>query len=269
MNENLTFAYPWLLALLPVFLLLPYVRRRQYFQAIPSSEVAVDTSARSVRMVARSLIQPLLHLGFLVCLLISAARPQEVISHTLGEDDRRNLVLSLDASKSMDAKDFRSPSGIIRRMDGVKSVTADFLRERRGDRIGLVIFGSQAFLQAPLTIDHALLMSLVNELRVGVAGDGTAIGDGLGIALKRVEELPVGVRRVEVTGLADVVQDPDVALVALELREQDLAYIVGRLLVTGRIADPAEAGQPLGEVLGFPPAVVGLAARVPWVGRAG
>jgi len=196
MSENLTFAYPWIFFLLPMLLLLPYLRRRTHFQAIPASEVSVRTHAKSARLMARSCLQPVLHFAFLVTLLISAARPQEVTSLSLGEDERRNIMLALDASKSMDAKDFRSPVGIVRRLDGVKSVTANFIQERKGDRIGLVLFGSKAFLQAPLTIDHGLLHSLVSDLRVGVAGDGTAIGDGLGIALKRIEELPARARAV-------------------------------------------------------------------------
>jgi Ca-activated chloride channel family protein len=72
-------------------------------------------------------------------------------------------------------------------MEGVKSVVAEYVRSRRGDRIGLVVFGNTSYLQSPLTSDTLLVEKLVMDLQPRMAGDGTAIGDGLGLALKRIK----------------------------------------------------------------------------------
>ena len=131
----------------------------------------------------------------LTCLAIAAARPQRV-SVLDDETQARNIILSLDLSKSMLTRDFIVGSTRIPRIQGVKAVVRDFLTKRSDDRLALVVFGSQAFLQAPLTRDHALLEQLVGALDVGIAGDGTAIGDGLGLAVKRIRDLPSASRAI-------------------------------------------------------------------------
>jgi Ca-activated chloride channel family protein len=96
----------------------------------------------------------------------------------------------------MEAQDFISSTGLTSRMEGVKRVTNDFLRNRAGDRIGVVLFGSHAYLQSPLTLDHDFLRTLLVDIRPGVAGDGTAIGDGIGTALKHIQALPADTRAI-------------------------------------------------------------------------
>lgn len=131
----------------------------------------------------------------LACMTIAAARPQRI--HVLDDQSQaRNLMLSLDLSKSMLTRDFVVGSTRISRMQGVKAVVRDFLAKRLDDRIGIVVFGSQAFLQSPLTRDNALLEQLLGALDVGLAGDGTAIGDGLGLAVKRIRDLPAASKAV-------------------------------------------------------------------------
>ncbi|MCB0330716.1 MAG: VWA domain-containing protein [Bdellovibrionales bacterium] len=190
------FAYPWIFYIAPILLVLPYLRRKPAFQSIPASVNHVREPGRSSRGLLRTLILPTVHVLLLLFLTLAAARPQRTNSITLGDENRRNIMLALDVSRSMDAPDFISPDGVVKRITGVKSVTKSFIEERTGDRIGLVLFGTSAFLQSPLTIDHVLLASLVNEIRLGVAGDGTAMGDGLGVALKRIEELPSNSRAI-------------------------------------------------------------------------
>ena len=91
-------------------------------------------------------------------------------------------MLVVDASNSMSAQDFPTTLGYASRMDGAKSAVAEYVRSRQKDRIGLVVFGNTAYLQSPLTTDTALVEQLVNTLYPRMAGDGTAIGDGLGLA---------------------------------------------------------------------------------------
>jgi Ca-activated chloride channel family protein len=80
--------------------------------------------------------------------------------------------------------------GSITRLQAVQGVVSKFVERRAGDRLGLVVFGGGAYLQSPLTTDHGLVKQLVEQLQVGMAGEGTAIGDGLGVALKRIRALP-------------------------------------------------------------------------------
>ena len=98
-------------------------------------------------------------------------------------------MLVVDASNSMSAQDFPTTLGYASRMDGAKSAVAEYVRSRQKDRIGLVVFGNTAYLQSPLTTDTALVEQLVNTLYPRMAGDGTAIGDGLGLALKRLRDV--------------------------------------------------------------------------------
>jgi Ca-activated chloride channel family protein len=126
--------------------------------------------------------------GFLAAITVAAARPQHVTIST-SPYAARNIVLALDISRSMSTDDFQSRSGNISRLEGVKQVVDQFIEARAQDRLGLVVFGSNAYLQSPLTLDHNVLQDLVSRLDVGIAGDGTAMGDGLGLSLKRIQEI--------------------------------------------------------------------------------
>lgn len=193
---NITLANPFaflLLALFALNFLMP--RRRSSRSALFPSLYFLAPARLTWRARLRVPILSALASTSLICLIIAAARPQRV--SVLDDDSQaRNLILSLDLSKSMLTRDFVVGSTRIARMQGVKAVVRDFLAKRLDDRIGIVVFGSQAFLQAPLTRDHALLEQLVGALDVGLAGDGTAIGDGLGLAIKRIRDLPAASRAV-------------------------------------------------------------------------
>ena len=118
----------------------------------------------------------------LACLVAALARPQTGVT---GEDvtaEGIDIVLALDVSSSMLAEDL-TPN----RLEAAKAVAAEFAAGRRNDRIGLVIFAGKAFTQAPLTLDHSVVASLLAELEVGTIEDGTAVGMGLATAVKRLQ----------------------------------------------------------------------------------
>ena len=98
-------------------------------------------------------------------------------------------MLVIDTSNSMSAEDFPTSFGYASRMEGVKTAVSEYVRSRKGDRVGLVVFGNTAYLQCPLTTDTSLVEELVKSLYPRMAGDGTAIGDGLGLALKRLRDV--------------------------------------------------------------------------------
>jgi Ca-activated chloride channel family protein len=123
-----------------------------------------------------------------LCLAIAAARPQKITILDQPELGR-NIMLVIDASNSMSGEDFPTALGMTSRMQGVKTVVAEYVRSRSNDRVGLIVFGNTSYLQSPLTNDIKLVESLVEQLQPRMAGDGTAIGDGLGLALKRLKDI--------------------------------------------------------------------------------
>ena len=118
----------------------------------------------------------------LLCLIVAFARPQTGVTGENVVTEGIDIVLALDVSSSMLAEDL-APN----RIEAAKAVAADFAAGRRNDRIGLAIFAAKAFTQAPLTLDHSVVVSLIGELEVGMIEDGTAVGMGLATAVKRLQ----------------------------------------------------------------------------------
>ena len=136
-----------------------------------------------------------LRLFALALLLVAFARPQTGVTTENVATDGIDIVLVLDLSSSMLAEDLEP-----NRIGAARQVAADFVRGRLNDRIGLVVFAGEAFTQAPLTLDHRVVTTLLEELEVGVIEDGTAIGMGLATAVKRLSRFE---RRVEGDRVAD------------------------------------------------------------------
>ncbi len=192
----MTFAYPLLLLFFPIIAVTAVIRRGASREAVPvSSQKLAEGLPRSFRIAARTPVLGALSLFALAALCAAAARPQRIFPVPTASH-ARNLMVALDLSRSMETPDFNLDGERASRIDGVKSVVSDLLEQRSSDRVGLVVFGAQAYLQAPLTLDHALIERMVDALRCGIAGDGTAIGDGLGLSIKRVEKKTQGTRAI-------------------------------------------------------------------------
>jgi Ca-activated chloride channel family protein len=161
----------------------------------------------------------------------------------------RNIVLVVDASNSMSARDFPTSLGQTTRMEGLKATVAEYVRTRSRDRIALVVFGNTAYLQSPLTSDTTLVEDLVKSIQPRMAGDGTAIGDGLGLALKRLREVKEGTKAIilmtDGVNTAGQVSPIKAAHIAKDLGIQIHTIGIG----TG--AAPI-LNQPLGGMLGAP-----------------
>jgi Ca-activated chloride channel family protein len=130
-----------------------------------------------------------LWLGLLawILLVLAASRPQwlgEVLAIPVSG---RDLVLAVDLSDSMRTGDFKIEDEQVNRLQATKRVASDFIERRRGDRLGLILFGTQAYLQAPLTFDSKTVNRLLQESAIGLAGERTAIGDAIGLAIKRMD----------------------------------------------------------------------------------
>jgi Ca-activated chloride channel family protein len=125
----------------------------------------------------------------LVLIVLAAARPQLFNVSREIRSPGVDIMLCLDTSGSMRALDFQLDGEPVSRLTAVKKVVAEFIKQRETDRIGLVVFGEEAFTQSPLTMDKGLLLRLADEMEVGMAGDRTAIGSALAIGGKRLKDL--------------------------------------------------------------------------------
>ncbi|HEY6598944.1 MAG TPA: VWA domain-containing protein, partial [Pseudomonadales bacterium] len=124
------------------------------------------------------------------CLIGAAARPQFTGDPVSLPSTGRDLMLAVDISGSMNTEDMEIDGRQTNRLTVVKEVVSDFIARRAGDRVGLILFGSNAYLQAPLTFDLATVEQLLREAPVGIAGGKTAVGDAIGLAVKRLRTRP-------------------------------------------------------------------------------
>ncbi|BAN54954.1 MULTISPECIES: vWA domain-containing protein [Pseudomonas] len=133
--------------------------------------------------------QVLLNLLVWGLLVAACARPVLVEKPIEREQPIRDMLLAIDISQSMQATDFTDANGRqMDRLSAVKEVVRDFIAQRKQDRIGLIVFGTGAYPQSPLTLDHASLSLLLDEVGVGMAGPNTAIGDALGLGIKLLDQ---------------------------------------------------------------------------------
>lgn len=189
----MAFQWPWLAMLLP----LPFILR-WLLPAKPQVEQAAlivpfldDLPAGTPRHISSQKRWPFRIAGFAwIFLVIACTRPQ-----WLGEPlelavNGRDLMLAVDVSGSMDEKDFIINNQRYDRLTATKYVVSDFIQRRVGDRIGLILFGTRAYLHVPLTFDRNTVQTLLNEAFIGITEDEpqTSIGDAIGLAIKRLQD---------------------------------------------------------------------------------
>jgi Ca-activated chloride channel family protein len=196
----ITFGIPWLLALLP----LPWLVRHFIPAAKPAQSAALRVpffghlAARAggiTRGTPRNSWMRWIVLSLAWLLLVgSAARPQWLGPARVVPTEGRDLMLALDVSGSMAQDDFTASGRAVDRLSVVRAVADQFVADREGDRVGLVLFGSRAYLQAPPTADLDTVRDFLGEAEVGLAGKETAIGDAIGLAVKHLRNRPEGDR---------------------------------------------------------------------------
>jgi len=183
--------WPWALAALP----LPFLFRLLMPRAKQSDDAALQVPylsdyqlGENEAYVNKSSRWPLLLYTLAwACLVIAAARPQWTGEPVELPVSGRDLMLAIDISKSMDHP-IRHNSSSVSRITATKAVASSFIEKRVGDRIGLILFADQAYVQVPLTFDRATVNILLQEAFTGLAGQATAIGDAIGLAVKRVSK---------------------------------------------------------------------------------
>lgn len=177
---------PWYLLLLAIvpLLIIHYIYKRKS----SSPDIGYSSSA-AIENIPVTFRQRLIHLPFIIRMLLIAllifiiSRPQTSIDKSDIKVEGIDILISLDISGSMLAEDFKP-----NRLEASKEVAMQFIDGRPDDRIGLVIFSSEAFMQCPLTVDHNALKSFFGEVKSGMITDGTAIGDGLGLSIYHIKK---------------------------------------------------------------------------------
>lgn len=197
------FHWPWAGLLLPLpflaYFFLPASRKVELhdtphlrFPAIDRLRAAFSSSSHKKHAPQRFFL-PLLSLLW-VCLVLSVMRPQIIDQFSYVQHEGYDLMLAVDISGSMKALDFSKNGKAISRLTAAKGVVGRFVQERQGDRVGLILFGEQAYLQVPLTLDTLAVHEMLGNATSGMAGDGTALGDAIGLAVRTLRERPEGSR---------------------------------------------------------------------------
>ena len=189
------FSWPWMFALLPLpllarWLLSPARPTRAGALRVPFFQELSETHSAAGRARGGRLALLLAASIAWIFLVIAAARPVHVGAPRSLPATGRDLMLAIDLSGSMAREDFTMGGRRADRLTVVKHVAEDFLTRRTGDRVGLVLFGTRAYLQAPLTFDRETVSEFLAEAQVGLPGQETAIGDALGTSVLRLRERP-------------------------------------------------------------------------------
>ena len=192
----LNLLWPWALALAP----LPFIYRwwrspaETHVRALRAPLLASAAEGQSASGTGSQWLSRLILLLLSLCWLATVAalsRPLWIGEPVALPTNGRDILLAVDISGSMERDDMQLNGRQVNRLVAVKSVVGDFVIERQGDRLGLILFGEKAYLQTPLTFDRLTMQSLLEEAQIGFAGtNGTAIGDAIGLAVKRLQDRP-------------------------------------------------------------------------------
>lgn len=188
----LEFIWPWMFYLLPLPLLARWLLRpaemRQAALRTPFLEDFREQAMTGTRQARGMRVLAAAGLCWLL-LVTAAARPQWVGDAVDLPVSGRDLMMAVDLSGSMQEQDFMINNHPVDRLTAAKKVAGEFIEQRAGDRLGLILFGDQAYVQTPLTFDHTTVNALLQEAVLGLAGERTAIGDAIGLAVKRLQQV--------------------------------------------------------------------------------
>lgn len=240
--QTLTFLWPYaafaLLALIPISIL--NKRRHSESSYLVTNLVSVITKLNiSVSNEPRVNLPSAIFIFIWVLMTFAFMRPQYMGKPLEIARSGRSVFLTLDISESMEAEDLVSGQSLDR-LSVAKQVLSDFIDHRKGDRLALVLFGSESFLHAPLSFDHQMIKHFLHEAQIGFLGPKTAIGDAIGLSVKKLMEQPKEEDRVMILltdgqNNAGILQPMQAAKLAQEHKVK--IYIVGvgssRMVVEG------------------------------------
>jgi Ca-activated chloride channel family protein len=239
-------AHPWALALLPLPLimwLLPAYRESRDSVRVPFFDKLVELSEQrpgsGAMILRRDRMQRFLVAFMWLCLVLAAAKPEWVGAPIEQQKSGRDLMIAVDLSGSMETRDFVLPGGdTVDRLEAVKQVLGELAAQRVSDRLGLIVFGSAAYLQTPFTDDHVVWEQLLTETEIGMAGQSTVFGDAIGLAIKLFKESDSD-NRV----LIMLTDGNDTGSTVPPVDAAKVARTYGIRIYTIAIGDPASAGE--------------------------
>ncbi len=253
---SIEFAWLWALAALPLPLIVVWLLPRPATSAEPALQLPFDAELATM-LVSNPTSPRRLHLVLLtlawVLLVIAAARPQFIGESVQLPINGRDLMLAVDISGSMQIEDMTIRNRVTSRLTAVKAVASEFINRRAGDRLGLILFADQAYLQTPLTFDRETVTTQLNEAAIGLAGKRTAIGDAIGLSVKRLREQPEQNRVLVLLtdGANNAGQLNPLKAAQLAQREQVRIYAIGmgadEMLVQGFFGQQRVANTELDE----------------------
>lgn len=185
MWNNINFVNPWLLLLIPLFLIGWYWANRKTANRIQFLNIPTNKDLGFERSWKERLLflLPLTAIASIVFLIIALARPQKTLDEEIKKADGIDIVIAMDISSSMLSRDFKPD-----RLSVAKLVAEEFVDKREFDRIGLVVFSGESFTQCPVTTDHEIVKDFIRNLSIGFLQDGTAIGMGIATAVNRLKD---------------------------------------------------------------------------------
>lgn len=243
----ISFAFPWAFLALPLPWLVwslipahretvPAIRFPFFRQVVTQAQV---TPAPGSVVMSRSRFQMIVASAIWALLLLAIAQPERLGAPIETSSSARDLILAIDISGSMDTRDFADVEGArLQRLEGVRTVVSRFVAEREGDRMALIVFGSKAYLQSPLTEDTATIIELLNQTEVGMAGPHTALGDAIGLSIRTFEASEIEQRLLLL--LSD---GADTASRMSPLNAAEIARGAGVEIYTIAVGDPEASGE--------------------------
>ncbi len=239
------FLWPWMFLLLPLPFLLRWILPES-LPSRPSLKVPFFHQLSPYRQgLSLNLSWLFVILGW-ICLVTAAARPIYLGEPVPLKKQGRELVLIVDLSGSMQEHDLLLDGRPVSRLEVVKALVSDFISRRTGDRIGLLLFGTRAFFQVPLTDDHRTVTAWLREAEVGMAGEATAIGDAVGLAVKRLRDKDgerVVILLTDGANTAGVLDPPRAADMA-----QQIGLRIHTIGVAGNVRSPWGRGNPSSDI---------------------
>lgn len=190
----LSWQWPYLFVLIPLPLLVRWFMASHETAAgalrVPFYQQLKTLSGDQVIRPSRAWLKAFVIWLIWLALVVAVARPTWVGEPVSLPQDRRDLMLAVDISGSMQETDMLLGREYTNRITAVKAVVGEFVKQRSGDRLGLILFGQQGYLQTPLTYDSQTVNQQLQEAQLGFAGNATAIGDAIGLAIKRLRDRP-------------------------------------------------------------------------------
>lgn len=239
-------AHPWALSLvlLPLFMrMVPAYRESRDSIRVPFFNKLVELSEQrpdsGAVILRRDRLQRMLVAFMWLCLVLAAAKPEWVGAPIEQQKSGRDLMIAVDLSGSMETRDFTLPTGATaNRLEAVKQVLAELAEQRASDRLGLIVFGSAAYLQTPFTDDHAVWKQLLAETDIGMAGQSTVFGDAIGLAIKLFRDSDSDNRVLIV-----LTDGNDTGSTVPPIDAAKVAAAHGIRIYTIAVGDPASAGE--------------------------